>query len=65
MADNVQASRLVRRSTKVRSDLWPDAPQLPETFLQRFPELRPFNEQMTRFVELVREATEADAIGKP
>lgn len=63
---NVQVTRLARVRTKVRADLWPDAPQLPEEFVKRFPELAQFNDEMRRFVELVREATEnesADDVG--
>jgi len=60
-AVNVQVTRLARVRTKVRTDLWPDAPQLPESFVRRFPELREFNDELRRFVELVREATEVES----
>lgn len=52
--------RLARVRQKIRMDLWPDAPQLPESFIRRFPELQEFNEELKLFVERMRNATEPD-----
>lgn len=52
--------RLARVRQKIRTDLWPDAPQIPESMVKRFPELEKFNEDMRTFVEIIRNSTEPD-----
>lgn len=52
--------RQTRLRHKIRSDGWPDPPQIPDTFVQKFPELKVFNDQMKTFVEHLRNATEPE-----
>lgn len=60
MAMPSQVVRIARIRQKVRTDLWPEAPQLPEKFVKRFPELEQFNEDLRTFVQQMRNATEPD-----
>lgn len=60
MAMPSQVVRISRVRQKVRTDLWPAAPQLPEKFVKRFPELEQFNRDLETFVEQMRNATEPD-----
>ena len=61
MAINVQVKRLGRIKSKMRTDLWPPPPMLPEGFVRRFPELKTFNDDMKRWAERLRNMTEPDA----
>lgn len=58
MAVNAQVLRIARVRQKVRTDLWPDAPQIPDSMTDRFPELRKFNEDMKLWVEQIKNAWE-------
>ena len=55
-----QVVRQARVRQKMRTDLWPKAPQLPESMIRRFPELEKYNQDMDEFVKKLRNATEAD-----
>jgi len=58
MPINVQVTRLGRVRQRVRTDLWPDPPMLPDSICERFPELRKFNEDMKLWSERVKNAWE-------
>lgn len=58
MAINAQVVRLGRVRQRVRVDLWPDPPQIPEEMVRRFPELRKFNEDFRLWSERVKNAWE-------
>lgn len=60
MPANPQVVRQGRVRQKIRTDLWPDAPQIPQGMVDKFPELGDFNEQMRDFVEKIRNSTEPD-----
>jgi len=60
MSMESQVRRLGRVRQKIRTDLWPDPPQLPESFVKRFPELRQFNEDIQQWNERIRNASEID-----
>jgi hypothetical protein len=60
MAMQSSVVRISRVRQKIRTDLWPDAPQIPDTMVKRFPELAQFNEDLRLFVERIRNATEPD-----
>lgn len=61
MSIQSQVRRLGRVQQKIRTDLWPDPPQLPESFVKRFPELEKFNEDLRQWNERIRNSTEMDA----
>lgn len=56
-----QANRLTRISQKVRTDGWPEAPQIAQSMVDKFPELGDFNQAMREAWEQMRNATEPDA----
>jgi len=58
MAANAQVVRLARVRQKVRADFFPEAPQIPDSMTERFPELKKFNEDMKLWVEQVKNAWE-------
>lgn len=55
-----QVKRLGRVRSKIRTDLWPDIPQIQGPILDKFVELRKFNEDMRLWSEQIRNMTELE-----
>ena len=54
MSIPIQVRRLSRVRQKVRSDLWPEVPQIPEEMTRRFTEFRKFNQDLKLWSERLK-----------
>lgn len=60
MATNIQVRRLARVSQVMRTDRIPEAPQIPQSMVDKFPDLKKFNEDMKLWVERLKNCMEPD-----